>query len=176
MPPCGGRERAVWVQTGAPALRGQQRPPSAEDRQELGQARKDPLSAGRALFSDLNRLLSHGSAFQRVKGEIRARAFIHRFTLLPNEKRFIRASTLDACKSREWPSERSSTLSALLVLSDTLGEKTKLRDSRHFSCQARKNHFLPDPGSIFLFLSVDSHLTPRTVKCLEMKNLKKNTL
>lgn len=107
-----------------------------------------------------------------MKREIRARAFNHLFTLLPNGKCFIHASTLDVCRSREWPSEHTSTVSVLLVLSDTLGEKTKQRDSRHFSCQARKNHFLPDPGSIFLFLSVDSHLTPRTVKCLEMKNLK----
>ena len=135
---------------------------------------QDSQSWGKSLFSDLNRLRFYCFNLQRVKREIRARAFNHLFTLLPNGKCFIRASTLDVCKSREWPSERTSTVSALLVLSDTLGEKTKQRDSRHSSCQARKNHFLPDPGSIFLFLSVDSHLTPRTVKCLEMKNLKKD--
>ena len=88
-PSCGGRG-------GSSAL-----PLQRTGRQELGQARKDPLSGGRSLFSDLSRLMFHGSAFQRVKGEIRARAFIHLFTLLPNEKRFIGASTLDTGKSRE---------------------------------------------------------------------------
>lgn len=63
-----------------------------------------------------------------------------------------------------------STVAELAGIKRYSQEEDKQRDSHHFSCLARKNHFLPDPGGIFLFLSVDNHLTPRIVKCLEMKN------
>lgn len=133
---------------------------------------QDSQSWGKSLFSDLNRLMFYCFSLPESEEGNKSASFQSPLYPAPRWKVFHLCLHFE----RLWKQRMTISThkhSSALVLSDTLGEKTKRRDSHHFSCQAKKNHFLPDPGSIFLFLSVDSHLTPRTEKCLEMKNLKK---
>lgn len=75
-------------------------------------------------------------------------------------------------QSREWASELMSTVSTLGRRGALLSgrEQIKHRDSRRCSCRVRKNHLFPEPSSILLLPSADSHSTPKKVKCLEMRN------
>lgn len=62
-----------------------------------------------------------------------------------------------------------STVAELAGIKRYSQEEDKQRDSSLF-LSSEEESFSPHPGGIFLFLSVDNHLTPRIVKCLEMKN------
>lgn len=172
---------AVWVWAWLPSLPGLASALSAEGEDSArGQdgrrwVRQDRTrrAGAESLFSDLNRLMFYCFSLPRGRWrEIRAQSFqSHLFTLLPNEKCSICASTLN----RLW--KQGMTISAhkarfSIGVKYSLGEKTKQRDSHLFSCKARRIIFF-QIRQHFLFLSVDSHLTPRTEKCLEMKNLKK---